>query len=90
MRVPAKKVTSILSAYQKDYPQHKKHQADFPENDALINVTKGGRGALPIIWLIKDRNFSGEIAARHVESTWGDIDFHNWIGEGNNPKRFRR
>jgi hypothetical protein len=39
---------------------------------------------LPIIWLTNDKKFAREIAGRYVESTWGDIKFHDWIGEGNN------
>ena len=30
--------------------------------------------------------FSGDIAGRHAESSWGDIKFEDWIGEGQNPK----
>ncbi|MGZ5247847.1 MAG: nucleoside hydrolase-like domain-containing protein [Flavitalea sp.] len=82
---PWNKVNNILNAYQKEYPQLKKHHADYPGYDELAKVTKKGRGALPIIWLTNDKKFSAEIAGRYVESTWGDINFHDWIGEGNNP-----
>lgn len=82
---PWNKVTNVLTAYQKEYPQLKKHHPDFPEYESLLKVTKKGRGALPIIWLTNEKKFAREIARRHVESTWGDIRFHDWIGEGNNP-----
>lgn len=82
---PWTKANQILQAYQKDYQELKKHHANFPAYNDLINVTKQGRGALPIIWLTNDKKFNGDIAGRHVESTWGDINFHDWIGEGNNP-----
>ncbi len=82
---PWNKVTNILRAYNKEFPQLKKHHTDFPEYDALANVTKKGRGALPIIWLTNEKKFASEIAGRYVESSWGDINFHDWIGEGNNP-----
>ncbi|CAN5296317.1 hypothetical protein BH23BAC1_BH23BAC1_41940 [soil metagenome] len=79
------KVTSILDAYQKEYPQLKKHHADFPTYQELEKITKKGRGALPIIWLTNEKKFAAEIAGRYVESSWGDINFHDWIGEGTNP-----
>jgi hypothetical protein len=82
---PWNKVTNILRAYNKEFPQLKKHHTDFPEYDALANVTKKGRGALPIIWLTNEKKFASEIAGRYVESSWGDINFYDWIGEGNNP-----
>ncbi len=82
---PWSKATSILSAYKQEYPQLKKHDPDFPEYESLKKVTKKGRGALPIIWLTNEKKFAGQIAGRYVESTWGDISFHDWIGEGNTP-----
>lgn len=82
---PWNKVSNILDAYRQEYPQLSKHHPDFPEYAALETVTKKGRGALPIIWLTNEKKFSGEIAGRQVESNWGDISFHDWIGEGNNP-----
>lgn len=82
---PWNKVSSILDAYQKDYPLLRRHHHDFPEYEQLVGVTKKGRGALPIIWLTNTKQFRGKIAERHVESSWGDIRFADWIGEGNNP-----
>lgn len=79
------KATKILDAYKQDYPQLKRHHADFPKYDSLVKITKKGRGALPIIWLTNSRKFSGEIAGRKVDTSWGDINFHDWIGEGVNP-----
>lgn len=82
---PWKKVQSILNAYHQEYDQLKKHHPDFPEFQDLHKITKKGRGALPIIWLTKEKKFAGDIAGRYVESSWGDIRFEDWIGEGNNP-----
>jgi hypothetical protein len=82
---PWNKVTNILNAYKEEYPQLKKHNPDFPGYEDLLKVTKQGRGALPIIWLTKEKKFAGEIAGRYVESSWGDIQFQDWIGEGNTP-----
>lgn len=82
---PWNKAQSIIHAYEKEYPQLKKHQGDLIPPEQLRKVTKKGRGALPIIWLTNSRKFSGEIAGRHVESSWGDINFQDWIGEGLNP-----
>lgn len=82
---PWTKVTNILNAYKKEYPQLKKHDPDFPEYETLEKVTKKGRGALPIIWLTNEKKFAAEIAGRYVESSWGDINFYDWIGEGNTP-----
>ena len=82
---PWNKAQSIIDAYEQEYPHLKKHQQDLITPEQLRNVTKKGRGALPIIWLTNTRKFSGEIAGRHVESSWGDINFHDWIGEGLNP-----
>ena len=55
---PWNKVTNVLTAYQKEYPQLKKHHTDFPAYENLLKVTKKGRGALPIIWLT---NLKGKI-----------------------------
>jgi hypothetical protein len=79
------KVNSILDAYKEEHPQLKKHHPDFPAYEKIREVTKKGRGALPIIWLTNEKEFAAEIAGRYVESSWGDIRFHDWIGEGNNP-----
>jgi hypothetical protein len=79
------KVQNILTAYQKEYPQLKKHHNEFPTFQELQKITNKGRGALPIIWLTNEKKFAAEIAGRYVESSWGDINFHDWIGEGNNP-----
>ena len=80
--VPWNKVTNILTAYEKEYPHLKKHHAEFANPETLKMVTRKGRGALPIIWLTNEKKFASEIAGRYVESTWGDISFHDWIGEG--------
>ncbi len=82
---PWHKAQSILEAYQREELQLRKHHPDFPTYEALRKVTKKGRGALPIIWLTKERQFSGNIADRKVESSWGEIKFSDWIGEGNTP-----
>ena len=82
---PWNKVNVILSAYEQEYPQLKKHHSDFPPYEKLKSITKRGRGALPIIWLTNEKKFAKEIAGRYVESSWGDINFQDWIGEGNNP-----
>lgn len=82
---PWKKVQSILNAYREEESQLRKHHADFPTYEALNSITKKGRGALPIIWLTEEGKFSGDIAGRVVESSWGKIRFSDWIGEGNTP-----
>lgn len=82
---PWKKAQGIIKAYKKEYDQLKKHQSDLITPDQLQAVMKKGRGALPIIWLTNTRKFNGDIAGRKVESTWGDIRFEDWIGEGLNP-----
>lgn len=79
------KVNNILDAYKEEYVQLKKHHEDFPSYAELAGLTKKGRGALPIIWLTNEKKFAQEIAGRYVESEWGDISFHDWIGEGLNP-----
>jgi hypothetical protein len=82
---PWQKVQSIITAYQQEYDQLKKHHPDFITYDQLNRITKPGRGALPIIWLTNEKKFASEIAGRYVESSWGDIRFADWIGEGTNP-----
>lgn len=82
---PWTKVQSILDAYKKEYAQLKKHDVQFPTYETLTSITKKGRGALPIIWLTNEKKFAGKIAERYVESTWGDIRFADWVGEGNTP-----
>ncbi len=82
---PWNKAQSIINAYEQEYPHLKKHQSDLITPEQLRKVTKQGRGAIPILFLTNARKFSGEIAGRHVESSWGDIHFHDWIGEGLNP-----
>ncbi|MDO1447926.1 DUF1593 domain-containing protein [Rhodocytophaga aerolata] len=82
---PWNKVQSILSAYKQEYNQLKKHDAQFPTYEKLAGITKKGRGALPILWLTNEKKFAGKIAERYVESSWGDIRFADWIGEGNTP-----
>jgi len=44
-----------------------------------------GRGAIPIIWHTNEFKFEGDIAGRQVESKWGEVKYHDWIGEGENP-----
>ncbi len=82
---PWQKVSNILNAYEIEYPQLIKHHSDYPTPDTLSKVTHPGSGALPIIWLTNEKKFSGNIMGRQVESSWGDISFHDWIGEGNTP-----
>lgn len=82
---PWKKVSGILDAYTKEYDQLKKHHNDYPSPESLLKVTKKGTGALPIIWLTNTKEFKGSIGDRYVESSWGDITFSDWIGEGNTP-----
>jgi hypothetical protein len=82
---PWKKAQGIIEAYKKEYDQLKKHQSDLITPEQLQAITKKGRGALPIIWLTNARKFNAEIAGRKVKTTWGDIRFEDWIGEGLNP-----
>lgn len=82
---PWEKVTSILEAYSTEYNQLKKHHSDYPTPESLVNVTKKGRGAIPIMFLTNAGKFAGPIADRYVESEWGEINFPDWIGEGNTP-----
>ncbi|GAA4469314.1 hypothetical protein GCM10023189_56170 [Nibrella saemangeumensis] len=82
---PWQKAQTILNGYKAIYPNLVKHSPNFPTYEALQRVTKKGRGALPIIWLTNEKKFAGKIAGRYVESSWGDIRFHDWIGEGNTP-----
>jgi hypothetical protein len=82
---PWQKAQNILEGYRAILPNLLKHSPNFPPYEKLQQITKRGRGALPIIWLTNTKKFSGEIAGRHAESSWGDIRFGDWIGEGNNP-----
>lgn len=82
---PWDKAMSILDAYREELPQLRKHDPDLPGYDELLAVTKQGRGALPIIWLTNDLEFSGQIADRYVTSSWDSVYFHDWIGEGLTP-----
>jgi hypothetical protein len=82
---PWTKVQSVLNAYRQEYDQLKKHDSGFPTYEKLSSITKKGRGALPIIWLTNEKKFAGKIAERYVESSWGDIRFADWIGEGQTP-----
>lgn len=82
---PWEKAQKILSGYRDIYHQLVKHSQEYPSYEELKGVTKRGRGALPIIWLTNEKKFSGDIAGRHVETTWGDMRFDDWIGEGSNP-----
>ena len=82
---PLQKARTILDAYAREYPQLVRHDPRFPTYQALADVTKPGRGALPIVWLTETKHFAGRIGDREVESRWGDIAFHDWIGEGLTP-----
>jgi hypothetical protein len=82
---PWNKSQGIIEAYKQEYNQLKQHQNDLITPDQLQAVTKKGRGALPIIWLTNARKFNAEIAGRKVETSWGEIKFEDWIGEGLNP-----
>jgi hypothetical protein len=83
---PWDKGMSILSAYQQELQQLRKHDPDLPEYEELMAVTKKGRGALPIIWLTNTLEFSNNIADRYVTSSWDSVYFHDWIGEGLTPQ----
>ncbi|MFW5726224.1 MAG: DUF1593 domain-containing protein, partial [Bacteroidota bacterium] len=83
---PWEKAMSILEAYEEELPQLLRHDPNMPAYDELMDVTKQGSGALPIIWRTNSLEFSGQIADRFVTSTWDSINFHDWIGEGLNPK----
>ncbi|GAA4394661.1 hypothetical protein GCM10023187_00740 [Nibrella viscosa] len=82
---PWQKAQTILNGYRTILPNLLKHSPNFPTYEALQQVTRKGRGALPIIWLTNEKKFAGKIAGRYVESAWGDIRFDDWIGEGNTP-----
>lgn len=82
---PWQKAQKILKGYKSIYPNLSKHSSGFPTYEKLQQITKKGRGALPIIWLTNTKKFSGDIAGRHAETSWGDITFEDWIGEGNTP-----
>jgi hypothetical protein len=82
---PWDKGMSILSAYQQELPQLRKHDPNLPGYEELMAVTKKGRGALPIIWLTNTLEFSNWIADRYVTSSWDSVYFHDWIGEGLTP-----
>lgn len=82
---PWQKAQNILKGYQAILPNLQKHSSEFPSYQKLQQLTKKGRGALPIIWLTNTKKFSGDIAGRHAESSWGDIRFDDWIGEGRTP-----
>jgi len=83
--VPWNKAQQILEAYREEFDQLRKHHPDYPEPDDLLSVTHRGRGALPILWLTNEREFKDHIADRFVTSSWGEITFHDWIGEGETP-----
>ncbi len=82
---PWNKAQGILSAYQTQLPQLRKHEPGLASCEEILSVTKKGRGALPIIWLTNEKSFRDFIAGRYVESGWGEIRFEDWIGEGLNP-----
>ncbi len=82
---PWEKANRILDAYQQELSQLSKHHSGYPAYQDLKQVTHQGRGAVPIIWLTNEKKFDGDIAGRKVTTTWGDIKFSDWIGEGNNP-----
>lgn len=83
--VPWRKAQNILDAYRLERDQLVRHDPRFPTYEALAAVTRRGRGALPIIWLTETRQFSGDIAGRSVTSSWGKIQFGDWIGDGLTP-----
>jgi hypothetical protein len=82
---PWEKAMGILDAYRQELPHLRKHDPDLPDYEALMAVTKQGRGAIPIIWLTNTLHFKNNIASRFVESSWDSVFFHDWIGEGQNP-----
>lgn len=82
---PWDKGQSILQAYGEERERLLRYDPDYPSLESLQAITHPGRGALPIIWLTNEKKFSNTIAGRSVETTWGDIDFDDWIGEGENP-----
>lgn len=82
---PWDKVQGILDAYAAEYPQLLRHNDGLPAPAHYRAVTRRGRGAIPIIWLTNEKRFEGNIAGRQVATTWGDIRFDDWIGEGENP-----
>jgi hypothetical protein len=82
---PWEKVQGILDAYRQERDQLVRHDARFPTYEQLSAITHRGRGALPIIWLTEERKFAAEIAGRYVESSWGEIRFSDWIGDGQTP-----
>jgi hypothetical protein len=83
---PWKKAMGILDAYKQELPQLRKHDPWFPDYEELLAVTKRGKGTVPIIWLTNSLEFKNHIADRYVESSWDSVYFHDWIGEGLNPK----
>ena len=82
---PWDKAMSVLDAYQEELPQLRKHDPDLPSYEELKEVTKQGRGAIPIIWLTNTLEFSNNIADRYVTSSWDSVYYHDWIGEGLTP-----
>ncbi len=82
---PWDKAMGILDAYREELPQLRKHDPDLPGYEELMEVTKQGRGSIPIIWLTNTLEFSGQIADRFVTSEWDSVYFHDWIGEGYTP-----
>lgn len=82
---PWNKAMGILNAYKEDLPKLRKHDSRFPNYEEILNKSKQGRGALPIIWLTNNLKFSGQIGSRFVETKWDSINYHDWIGEGLNP-----
>lgn len=84
-QAPMQKADGILNAYRQEFQQINQHHKGYPTYDQLAKVTKPGRGAIPIIWLTNEKKFDSEIAGRKVSTTWGDIKFSDWIGEGMNP-----
>lgn len=82
---PWDKAMGILDAYRQELLQLRKHDPDLPGYEELMDATKQGRGALPIIWLTNTLEFSDHIADRFVTSSWDSVYFHDWIGEGLTP-----
>jgi hypothetical protein len=82
---PWNKAMGILNAYRHELPHLRKHDPGLPGYEELLNVTKRGKGTIPIIWLTNSLEFKNFIADRYVESSWDSVYFHDWIGEGLNP-----
>ncbi|WP_228527621.1 DUF1593 domain-containing protein [Pararhodonellum marinum] len=58
---PWDKAMGIYKAYEQELPQLRKHLPDFPSYEALMAVTKPGRGALVINFLQEGQRFDDYI-----------------------------